>query len=79
MAEVTTNAPGTFCWPELAPTDQAGAVAFYRGLFLSRSQGRPATGRGGGCPEGAARVAIEGGTLNPTDIKGRWRRVLAVQ
>jgi predicted enzyme related to lactoylglutathione lyase len=25
--------PGTFCWPELATTDQKAAVAFYRNLF----------------------------------------------
>jgi predicted enzyme related to lactoylglutathione lyase len=25
--------PGTFCWPELATTDQQGGVGFYRKLF----------------------------------------------
>src|SRR5438445_8768938 len=33
MAEVTSHQPGTFCWPELATTDQKSAVAFYRALF----------------------------------------------
>ena len=33
MAEFSSHIPGTFCWPELATTDQKGAVAFYRGLF----------------------------------------------
>jgi uncharacterized protein len=33
VAEFTTHAAGTFSWPELATTDQQGAVAFYRGLF----------------------------------------------
>src|SRR5262245_41969148 len=33
MADVTSHAPGTFCWPELATTDRAAAVDFYRGLF----------------------------------------------
>jgi predicted enzyme related to lactoylglutathione lyase len=33
MATVTTHAPGTFCWPELATTDQAGAKTFYSKLF----------------------------------------------
>lgn len=33
MADVDTHAPGSFCWPELATTDQKGAVAFYRSLF----------------------------------------------
>jgi hypothetical protein len=33
MPEFTSHVPGTFCWPELATTDQKGAVAFYRGLF----------------------------------------------
>jgi len=32
MPEFTSHAPGTFCWPELATTDQKGAVAFYRDL-----------------------------------------------
>jgi predicted enzyme related to lactoylglutathione lyase len=33
MPHVSNHPPGTFCWPELATTDQKGAVAFYRGLF----------------------------------------------
>jgi predicted enzyme related to lactoylglutathione lyase len=31
--EVTSHAPGTFCWVDLATTDQKAAVSFYRGLF----------------------------------------------
>lgn len=33
MPEFTSHPPGTFCWPELATTDQKGAVAFYRALL----------------------------------------------
>jgi predicted enzyme related to lactoylglutathione lyase len=33
VADVTSHAPGSFSWPELATTDQKGAVAFYRALF----------------------------------------------
>ena len=33
MPEFSSHAPGTFCWPELATTDQKSAVAFYRALF----------------------------------------------
>jgi predicted enzyme related to lactoylglutathione lyase len=33
MAEYSSHAPGTFCWPELATTDQKAAVSFYRALF----------------------------------------------
>jgi uncharacterized protein len=33
VANVATHAPGTFCWPELATTDQKAAVAFYSSLF----------------------------------------------
>ena len=33
MADYSSHAPGTFCWPELATIDQKGAVAFYRSLF----------------------------------------------
>ncbi len=33
MPEYSAHPPGTFCWPELATTDQNAAVAFYRALF----------------------------------------------
>ena len=33
MAEFSSHQPGTFSWPELATTDQAAGVAFYRTLF----------------------------------------------
>jgi len=33
MPIVSRHAPGTFCWAELYTTDQAGAKAFYGGLF----------------------------------------------
>ena len=33
MAEFSSHTPGTFSWPELATTDQKGAVSFYRSLF----------------------------------------------
>ena len=33
MPTVTTNAPGTFCWPELSTSDPIAAKKFYSGLF----------------------------------------------
>lgn len=33
MATVTQHAPGTFCWPELATSDQPRAKEFYTRLF----------------------------------------------
>ena len=33
MGERTGYTPGTFCWTDLTTTDQAGAKAFYGGLF----------------------------------------------
>src|SRR4026207_652613 len=33
MPTTTTHAPGTFCWPELATSDQEGAKKFYGSLF----------------------------------------------
>lgn len=33
MTEVTQYQPGTFCWPELATSDQEGAKTFYTRLF----------------------------------------------
>jgi uncharacterized protein len=33
VPDVSTHAPGTFSWPELATIDQKGGAAFYRDLF----------------------------------------------
>jgi len=33
VTEFSTHTPGTFCWAELATTDQKAGVAFYRALF----------------------------------------------
>jgi len=33
MTTVTKHAAGTFCWPELATSDEGGANAFYTSLF----------------------------------------------
>src|SRR5206468_12579908 len=33
VSDVDRLPPGTFCWPELATTDQKAGVAFYRKLF----------------------------------------------
>ncbi len=33
MSEVTKHEPGSFCWPELATTDDGGAKRFYTTLF----------------------------------------------
>jgi uncharacterized protein len=41
MTTTTQHATGTFCWPELATTDQAGARAFYTGLFTWKPRETP--------------------------------------
>jgi predicted enzyme related to lactoylglutathione lyase len=33
VADYSSHTPGTFCWAELATTDQKAGVAFYRTLF----------------------------------------------
>jgi predicted enzyme related to lactoylglutathione lyase len=33
MSTLTKHAPGTFCWPELGTSDQAGAKKFYGTIF----------------------------------------------
>lgn len=33
MTEFSSHTPGTFCWAELATTDQKAGIAFYRALF----------------------------------------------
>lgn len=33
MPTITQHAPGSFCWPELATSDQDGAKKFYSSLF----------------------------------------------
>ena len=41
MGERSGYAPGTFCWSELATSDQAAAKAFYGGLFGWEADDRP--------------------------------------
>jgi uncharacterized protein len=41
MGERTQYAPGTFCWSDLATTDQAAAKAFYGGLFGWEAEDMP--------------------------------------
>lgn len=50
MSTVASHAPGTFCWFELATTDQAAAKRFYHSLFGWTSQDMPIG------PEGAYTV-----------------------
>jgi len=42
MTHVTLHEPGSFCWPELATTDPAGAKKFYSGVFGWTANDRPA-------------------------------------
>lgn len=42
MSEVTRHEPGSFCWPELATTDPAGAKKFYSGMFGWTAHDQPA-------------------------------------
>jgi uncharacterized protein len=41
MGERSEYTPGTFCWSELATSDQAGAKAFYAGLLGWQADDRP--------------------------------------
>ena len=42
MPEVTSHAPGNFCWIELATSDPDGAKKFYSGVFGWESEDTPA-------------------------------------
>ena len=42
MSVVTKHEPGSFCWPELATSDSAGAKKFYTGLFGWAANDSPA-------------------------------------
>jgi predicted enzyme related to lactoylglutathione lyase len=42
MPEVTRHEPGSFCWPELATTDDQSAKKFYTSLFGWSSEDSPA-------------------------------------
>lgn len=42
MTVVTKHEPGSFCWPELATSDAAGAKTFYTGLFGWNANDSPA-------------------------------------
>jgi predicted enzyme related to lactoylglutathione lyase len=41
MGERTRYTPGTFCWTDLATTDQSAAKAFYSGLFGWEAEDMP--------------------------------------
>src|SRR3954462_4312952 len=41
MPQVEKNAPGVFCWMELATSDQGGAKLFYTSLFGWTAQDNP--------------------------------------
>src|SRR5919204_1664809 len=41
MGERTGYEPGTFCWADLATTDQDAAKAFYSGLFGWEAEDMP--------------------------------------
>src|SRR5256885_17211976 len=41
MGERTSYTPGTFCWTDLATTDQPAAKEFYGGLFGWEAQDMP--------------------------------------
>src|SRR5438093_315108 len=42
MPEVTRHEPGSFCWPELATTDNGAAKKFYTSLFGWSAEDSPA-------------------------------------
>ena len=42
MPEVTSHAPGSFCWIELNTSDSAAAKKFYQGLFDWQAEDMPA-------------------------------------
>jgi len=42
MPEVTSHAPGSFCWMELNTSDPEAAKTFYKGLFSWDSEDMPA-------------------------------------
>jgi hypothetical protein len=44
MTDVSRHEPGTFCWTELATTDQKAATKFYTSLFGWEAQERPIGG-----------------------------------
>lgn len=44
MTDVSRHEPGTFCWTELATTDQKAATKFYTSLFGWEAQERPMGG-----------------------------------
>jgi hypothetical protein len=82
MPLVDRHAHGTFCWPELATPDLAGATAFYGALFgwtahpSAGSNGSYATFRLGGRDVGAAQ-AMNPGRL-ATGVPPHWLPFVAV-
>lgn len=41
MADIDSTPSGTFCWPELATTDQSAATAYYAALFGWKVDNQP--------------------------------------
>jgi predicted enzyme related to lactoylglutathione lyase len=83
MPDVDALPPGSFCWPELATSDQKAGSAFYRGLF-----GWHADDQDMG-PAGTytifkvrGRDAAAGGSLRPEQIQHRvpahWNTYISV-
>jgi uncharacterized protein len=82
MAEVSSHAPGRFCWVELGTTDQPAAKAFYGGLFGWEAHDQPiGPGEVYTMLKKAGRDAAAAYTLRP-DQKGvppHWQIYVAVE
>lgn len=81
MADATTHAPGSFCWPELATSNQEAAKTFYADLFGWQAHDQPIP------PQGVYTMMRLGGkdvaacyTLGPHEqgVPPHWNSYVAV-
>src|SRR5258706_1939196 len=83
MAHIDAHKPGTFCWIELATTDQAAAHRFYQTLFGWSLQEIP-MGQSGNYDlyQLDGRTAAAGCTLQPSQLSQgvppHWMPYIAV-
>jgi predicted enzyme related to lactoylglutathione lyase len=81
VANVSSHAPGRFCWVELGTTDQEAAKAFYAGLFGWDPHDQPiGPGEAYTMLRKAGRDAAAAHTLRPEqkDVPPSWQLYVAV-
>ena len=81
MRDATPARPGSFCWPELAAHDAAGARAFYGNLFgwtCRDAHEAPGWAHGVFARAGREAAALASASFGERDAPARWNSYVAV-